>query len=68
MFGLIKALTLPLEAKIRLFSSKLSGLWSRESAVGFPSLSQTMALESPTFAEINYGPLVRTIQHVVPEN
>lgn len=33
-----------------------------------PSLSQTIARESPTFAVINYGPLVSTIQHVVPEN
>ena len=60
--------TRPPLAMILACSSGVSGLWSLERGRALPSLSTIMALESPALADMSLGPLVNTIEHVVPEN
>ena len=68
IYWFIRGFTLPPDSNILFCSSGLSGFWSLLSCLTNPFLSTTIDLESPAFALTIWGPLVRTILQVVPEN
>ena len=64
----LKASIRPPRSIILAPSTGSQGLWSLESWRTLPPLPTTTHLESPAFAQYNFGPLSKRVQQVVPEN